>query len=389
MKASTNERPGNRARGGARAVLLGLMALAGVTGCGGGPQHTPSVLQEARGLLEHCPTGTCSDTQNNGKGIYVAEGSGYCIRLPGPAPRYFCPERFQNHPNSPPELTGALFDVPGTHVSRPITTRVKYARWYEQAVNVVSIRADTQALVVTVRDGITERDVSGSDLTELILEFFKEDEPIFVLRFRPTQPENGVGLYQVEYAGTDAPGWQPYCADNVGTAAFLPHRQVSGETGRMTEQVDATAVTMACRTGAIATCMVWGYGPWQAQSKEQRQKADFLYGACIQAKRAAYFVQSGDFNSYTVAGTPVRLQDNVGIMNSTMPGVEALWSPEGAVCFSPEYRRLLNQDTASAVLPQGMQVPECGNVRHTAAQQGQLQALLQDSAPLATGPVLP
>jgi hypothetical protein len=110
----------------------------------------------------------------------------------------------------------------------------------------------------------------------------------------------------------------------------------------------------------------------------------------LQAKRAAYFVQSGDYNSYTRSGTPLAVQDKEAIMNVLMPGAEAVWSPEGAVCFSPEFRRTPRQGFPSLpVLPAVIPVPACEQKIHDAAKAGMLPQVLQSDAPLATGAVVP
>jgi hypothetical protein len=194
-----------------------------------------------------------------------------------------------------------------------------------------------------------------------------------------------VGLYQTEYTTQALKAWQPSCADGVGVTAFLPQRTVNSESALMTQDTDQ--VTMACRTGAIATCMVWGYKPWKAAPGEE-SRADFMYGSCLQAKRAAYFVQSGDFNSYTRPGTPIAVQDKAGIMYTSMPGVEALWNPEGAVCFSPEFRRV-PPDLMVPTLPADVSRPACNARLHQLAHDGQLLEALGDSAPLATGRQFP
>ena len=136
--------------------------------------------------------------------------------------------------------------------------------------------------------------------------------------------------------------------------------------------------------------MVWGYRPWEADPSHADQ-ANYLYGSCLQAKRAAYFADFGDYKSYTVAGTPLSVQDIDGIMNAgSMPGVEAIWSPTGAVCFSPSYRRGPGPGgTPLPPLPGVIPVPPCDAELHKAAQDGKLQYHLSLVAPLATGPASP
>jgi hypothetical protein len=185
--------------------------------------------------------------------------------------------------------------------------------------------------------------------------------------------------------------WVPYCNDDSGRAAFLKDRTVSGVTGIMnsTQTLGQLKVTMACVSGAISGCMGWGYRPWEAAAADQT-RANKLYAACVQAKRAAYYVQSGDYNSYTVRGTPLSVQDNSGVMaHSSMPGLEAIWTSNGASCFMPEDRRIAaTTENPLPPLP-NIQLPRCTADQRTRAINGTLWQVLTDDEPFATGPASP
>jgi hypothetical protein len=249
-------------------------------------------------------------------------------------------------------------------------------------VDLVRIDARSEGVIFTIWDGAKMLELEGSAVEEVVLEFPRE-APRFQLRLQVSLADKGIAVYTVQYnVDLTAPTWTSYCADDFKTAAFLPQRNVDGVSAHVT--VDADQVTMGCRSGAIATCMVWGYRPWEANPDDQ-PKADTLYGSCLQAKRAAYFVQSGDYNSYTVKGTPLSVQDKAKIMNYPMPGVEAVWSPDGAVCLSPEFRRVPLPGSSLPALPAVISLPPCNEQLHAAAAQATLSGLLAQSAPLATG----
>jgi hypothetical protein len=363
----------------AASALISLMAFTLAAGCGGPLSAEAMSLEQATSAIEpgDCPTGNCGDPTSNGKGLFIDEHSSYCIPF-SPA-RFFCPEVFTNIPGGGVELIGP--DTGSVETKRILMM----GHWKGIPVQVVSISADSLGVVVTVNTGYKVRQLTGAALADLVLTSTQGEIPL-TLRINFSHSENSVGLYQVEYSLDSSISWQSYCADGTGTAAFLPLRSVHNVTGKMT--ASPSAVTMACRTGAIATCIVWGYKPWEAAPGNEA-RADFLYGSCLQAKRAAYFVKYGDFNSYTVPGTPLALQDKDSVMNALMPGAEALWSPNGAACLSPQFRRIPPPGSRPMpTLPAAIPVPACDQETHDAAKLGILPALLQETAPLATGPVL-
>jgi hypothetical protein len=117
-----------------------------------------------------------------------------------------------------------------------------------------------------------------------------------------------------------------YCRDSAGKktpVTFLPGRTVDAVSARVT--AEPSAVTMACGSGAIATCLDWNYRPPAI--------SDDLYGACLQAKRAAYFARSGDYRSYTYAGTEIALRDDFVNKGGPLGRLEAVWKRDGAECL--------------------------------------------------------
>jgi hypothetical protein len=372
-----------------RAVaLISLVAVTWAAGCGELPESTGLASQEApMTRMDNCPTGTCNGTGNNGKGLFIASNLSYCF--PIAATKRFCPEHFSNDADAEGvTLTGSIHDAGYAFPTGAVTLSFEATGEYRGLPAAVkSFSANSQGITVTVMEGPTELLVTGSQLSDLILELsgpFEGAVVKFSMRFAPALPENGVALYQAEYQLDGSSTWQPYCSDSAGTVAFLPERWVDGESGHVSPGEPSAA--MSCRSGAVATCMEWGYRPWEASPEEQNQ-ADYLYGACLQAKRAAYFVASGDYNSYTVNGTHIAIHDRELIKDDTMPGVEAVWGPGGAVCFSPEYRRIPSPGSQLPALPAVLPVPECNERLHESATLGQLWQHLPYNSPLATGPV--
>jgi hypothetical protein len=319
-----------------------------------------------------CPTGECTD-RNNGQGIYIAKGSSYCIPS-DVTTSFFCPESFAEGG----DLTGEYVPATGFSDKRSYRTFTPQVTYMGTIVEVRSIKLGPNGIGVRVLDGLNELSVSQGDLAGLRFEF-NSLEFHFSLKINPSQTaENGIPLYEVVYAlGSGAPeagAWENYC-DDGSAAAFLPSRRVDGASALVTPG----DVTMACRTGVIASCMVWGYKPWEASVSEQ-YRADYLYGSCLQAKRAAYFAQSGDYTSYTVADTAIKVQDQAGIqgLDCLVPGIEAVWSPTGAVCFSPAYRRIPKFGSLPP-LPNDNSLPECGALFeyiHEAAAAGHVSGVL-------------
>ncbi|MDC0709131.1 ADYC domain-containing protein [Stigmatella sp. ncwal1] len=382
MDTTTDNRYGAPSRKMTAALLL---LMAGTLAAACGEISVPEALATQEAALEpptHCTPPDCPGGPTNGKGIYISQEAAYCI--PDPWGKVlFCPETFTNIPREGVALRGRtfreneFFPEPADHAQYRVGVR-----WRKMRVELLRIDARSEGLIVSIRDGATEQVLDGLDVEALVFEFPKE-APRFRMRFRGNGADRGIALYAAEYNVDDKDTWTPSCADGVGTAAFLPQRSVDGVSARV--MVNAEQVTLGCRTGAIATCMVWGYRPWEANPHEQ-PLADSLYGSCLQAKRAAYFVQSGDFHSYTVKGTPIALQDKAGIMSELMPGVEAVWSPDGAICLSPAFRRVPGPGSSGLpALPAVNPLPECSEQLHAAAPRGGLPALLAEPAFLATG----
>lgn len=366
--------------------LMSLLALVLAAGCGGPLEAETEALGQHEAAMERtdpggCTSGNCSDP-TNGQGIYVAKGFGYCIWLNRET--FYCPEFFSQSKTGP-QLTGQTVNAKGETIHSEVTFPVT-GRRLGLPVTLQRLALNGQDLVIAYSDASGDHEASGSELLNLELDLKNFNQVLFTLRFRPVALESGVMQYRAEYFRESAGTWQPTCQDGVEKVAFLPERKVDPVRAKVALDTESEVLTMACRTGAIVTCMVWGYRPYEQTDPDRTAAIDVAYASCLQAKRAAYFVKSGDYASYTAEGTHIEVQDWYGFMNGSMPGVEAVWGPEGASCFSPTYRRIPKPGVTLPSLPAVLPVPDCDQRLHNAAHQGTLQLELGGEAPLATGP---
>nr|WP_246356774.1 ADYC domain-containing protein [Pyxidicoccus fallax] len=311
-----------------------------------------------------CPTGTCDPGCSNGLGIYVAERGNYCFGAPEhPDERSvrrggaFCPEAFVNR-----ELEGKQ-----TVMLRGLA----WPGWTPVELPVSAVHGDVVKAVrsARIKDGnfqLTLDDdsfFSGVSISQVELRVgANPNAPAYRLGFG--EHELGVtSRYRVQYTGADGP--KPLCAGPYPNSppartAFLPGRAVDGWNAYVTEEPNV--VTMACETGAIVTCsQVWGYVPWNTGKGQPDTMLETIYASCLQAKRAAYFVEAGHLRSYTRSGIEVRRRDQLNIKADVIEDVEAVWGPQGAECITPENNRLKDPQLASQLqeLATKYGVPSC------------------------------
>jgi ADYC domain len=347
---------------------------------------------------ENCPTGQCDpDGGPNGLGIYVQEGSNYCLPDYSARPR-FCPEAFVNTP------TGAVLKVRDLVLRRLYDAEVTATRQAPSAspADITGLRISAGNSAFTVSGSIAGRPYTAQglelDTVTLKVAFWADpiagdvpDRYVHRMTVKLTQegknaisdatPETAHHLwrYDVTYrreTGSTTP--IRHCAGVGGgtqgsAVSFLPAREVDGRNAAVWPKPDVT--TMACASGAIATCLEWGYQPWDAAGQPDERR-EYVYRSCLQAKRAAYFVGKGDFRSYTANGTQIRRRDQFGFGRNTrgtiddIPYLEALWSPYGAECLNVGNRR--RRDIA---IENTRGVPPCTPVQWTRERK------------LATGPL--
>ena len=128
---------------------------------------------------------------------------------------------------------------------------------------------------------------------------------------------------------------QPYCLDAAGhgdRVVFQRRISVDPINGKVErdDRGPPVHVTMSCTLGAIAVAHRWGY-EYVAGAADP-----YYFDAAIQMKRVSY---CADGEAYTLAGTRIRIVDNVVINNEGIDHLEARWSPDGAICLNKENMR--------------------------------------------------
>jgi hypothetical protein len=225
--------------------------------------------------------------------------------------------------------------------------------------------------------------LSGTELigSELVLAHEGEQ---FTLRFDdiykdPADPDGDLYFYQVTAYDEATQTWTSLCHDMYGepTEAIALRHHWDPVTGARID--DAAAVTFACRGGALAKCVEWGYEPWAtAQSCSgsvcsQVSLAEH-HQACTRMARADY---CGTGTPYTLNGTPIDIYDRLtpAIQSRVTVGdkewkIEAEWGPDGALCLGKELRyHMLAQVGINRPAPAcmtGLQgLKECGKFHTT------------------------
>lgn len=130
--------------------------------------------------------------------------------------------------------------------------------------------------------------------------------------------------------------WSPLCPEGK-PAIMVPGTFALGAGGGGAKAPpDHQKFTFACVGSALAKCiLVMGYKPWNKAMPKSGGAAvslDALHQACVRAVRADY---CGDGESMTQPGERVNFYDrfDIGRDEADWP-LEALWSPDGALCIN-------------------------------------------------------
>ncbi|MFY0564386.1 ADYC domain-containing protein [Archangium lansingense] len=324
-----------------------------ISTCPGGPTCgiSKALMEEVE--EPDCPTGNCDPGgSGNARGIYTIEGGNYCFVAKGQ--QHFCPEAFINTPE------GVMLDVRYLTQSGVIRTQVRgRLEANTQRVDVLAITSDRTELAIKYRvQGEQEVKVAkGDDLSKLILRLdtmpMRSGDTgvpiLYELRFTAYKPPgreattDKVHRYELEYRDVRADTeWAQHCEkDGLGAVvSFLQGERVSGVNASV--KLDPNVTTMGCEKGSIVTCLAWGYTPWEPSTGVRDETRDYVFRSCLQAKRAAYFVGKGNTKSYTQSGTEIFKWDQYAYGDgNAVERVEALWSPQGAVCINKENVRKL------------------------------------------------
>jgi hypothetical protein len=219
--------------------------------------------------------------------------------------------------------------------------------------------------------------VGGADLVGTSMTISSATS-IYVLTFDaiypdPANPAGDVYLHEITVHDITAGTSSPLCEHNGAAAPAIPIRNrwdpVTGD------RIDDTAaVTFACRGGALAKCIDWGYRPWASSTRCEGDDcgtvslADY-HQACTRMVRADY---CGDGVPYTVDGTLIDVYDplapriqtrtSTGLVNW---GIEAEWGPDGVVCIGDALRLDHLDELGIPYDPPAcladLDVPDCGS----------------------------
>lgn len=328
-------------------------------------------------LMPACAPGSPKcDPELNGVGVFVARDGQFC--LPSYWPARYCVRSFINDPG-------------GIKVKLAASTSDESFEWnvtasfrpegfaLPQLNSLASITTDKGRLVIKYRRLVIGGPspvvvVPDDKLRWVWLEFTSGPAtlawPTYQLRFEPAgstladgpSPRESIGRYRVSFrvdpeSSPPSSPWSPFCTDAAGaqlSSSVLGGNEIDPRSARVFRREQS--VTLSCVTGAIDTCLTWGYAPWAGEADGDRAS---LFSACLQAKRAAYYVGKGDLGSYTKPGTPILLRDMFGIHNDPIndASLEAVWTSGGAKCFNWNHRRRPEMLTSGH--PDEITMPAC------------------------------
>jgi hypothetical protein len=194
--------------------------------------------------------------------------------------------------------------------------------------------------------------VSGSDFIGAVFSLFVNGAPFAVtfndIYLDPYNPGGDVYLYDISVYDVLNNMTVPMCTSGGTPVPAIPLiNHWDPITGDRTD--DATVVTFACRGGALAKCVDWGYRPWATGTRcdpitevcSAVSLTDF-HQACTRMVRADY---CGDGTPHTVNGTLIDVYDRLsptiqtqGTAENPMWGIEAEWGPDGALCAGDSLR---------------------------------------------------
>ncbi len=200
--------------------------------------------------------------------------------------------------------------------------------------------------------------------------------------YDPTHTGNTF-LYTLEQNVDNTGTYQPACrADTDGRRVAIPLADTWNDRGDRNSS--APLFTLACTTGAIATCYRWGYRPWVTGYGN----LTILHWTCTRVARADY---CGDGVPHTLDGTLINVWDNLGAPGPiqahapTPPGMsfEAAWGQGGAICMS-HARWSLGGTVAAAACANRLRPPGpggsvCDNVAEALMQGGANTRMFNES----------
>ncbi len=198
---------------------------------------------------------------------------------------------------------------------------------------------------------VSQLPVAGHDLVGAVFHIERtSDAAAYELRIDAITPLAGhpdVNEYMLSARQPGVTTWESACKDSQGqaiTAIPIPDAVWNETTGARIETPGAVA--FACRNGALAKCVAWGYRPWGADVSQcdsngaqcQTISMRDAHQACTRMVRADF---CGNGQSWTLNGTPLDISDRFEAPiqeRATDWGFEASWTPSGAACVA-RYRQ--------------------------------------------------
>jgi hypothetical protein len=198
-----------------------------------------------------------------------------------------------------------------------------------QATEVATLALVDRSLVAVRNDGSILVDAALVGVTAP----FGRDWMLRIDEFIPADPDDTVprATYDVSVRHARESEWRKLCAANPeGRTTAIPVPGYWNPDGSF-ELISAAAFSLSCTVTAPAECVRLGYAPW-GYAPDGTSLQPF-HRACMRMIRADY---CGDGTARTAPGVEVSVFDRVGINRVAEDAAgepEALWSPEGAVCF--------------------------------------------------------
>lgn len=190
------------------------------------------------------------------------------------------------------------------------------------------VEAVQGTLRVTLPDGSV---LEGEDLEGAELVLADGNQGRLEVRIEAVHPDEHSDLLlhdlRVRDAATGA--WRPLCEPGPdGERLGLVLKGAWGADGTYLPEVEGLLLT--CTKGVVAKCLRGGYTPWGRAGDGTPLLPAFQ--ACTRMFRADY---CGDGVGYTRDGTPINIEDTLGIQSfDPAPDLvfEAAWGPHGALC---------------------------------------------------------
>ncbi len=187
--------------------------------------------------------------------------------------------------------------------------------------------------------------VSGRTVTpRYTLTFNSVPQPLDITT--PSSPD--VYGYHFTYESKGVP-LATLCAGPGGVAQrTMFYQEAYWHPRTFAKTAESSAITVSCEFGAIASCMSWGYKPWEDTKYNGAVVfKDSWHATCVNAKTANY---CGDGNAWTRFGTKITVNDPLvkPVMDEGIKYLEARWDTAGAVCVNEENRRIFSMDWTTA-----------------------------------------